>query len=162
MSMHSDRARRRAAKVRQQRIILIVLAGIVVVFLAFFAIRAFLPKGSESSEMTTSPSGLQYQDLIVGNGDEAVIGNTVSVHYIGTLEDGTKFDSSYDRGTPFQFTIGTGMVIPGWEEGVLGMKEGGKRRLVIPPAMAYGETGVPGVIPANATLVFEIELLDIQ
>jgi FKBP-type peptidyl-prolyl cis-trans isomerase len=160
--MRSDRARRRAAKVRQQRIILIIVAVVLVALLAFFVGRALMPENSASSDLITTASGLQYEELVVGNGSEAAIGDTVSVHYLGTLEDGTKFDSSYDRNEPFQFTIGSGMVIPGWEEGVVGMKEGGKRKLVIPPAMAYGVSGVPGVIPENATLIFEIELLEIQ
>jgi FKBP-type peptidyl-prolyl cis-trans isomerase len=102
---------------------------------------------------------LQSEDIVVGSGPEAVSGQPVSVHYTGTLTDGSKFDSSVDRGQPFQFQLGGGQVIRGWDEGVVGMKVGGKRRLTIPPEMAYGERGFPPVIPPNATLVFDIELL---
>ncbi len=105
---------------------------------------------------------LQIEELSVGSGEVAQIGDTVSVHYTGTLTDGTKFDSSKDRGTPFEFTIGEGMVIKGWDEGVPGMKVGGSRKLTIPYTMAYGERGIPGVIPAKATLIFEVELLEIK
>jgi peptidylprolyl isomerase len=106
-------------------------------------------------------SGLQYEDTTVGTGAEAAAGQRVSVHYSGTLEDGKKFDSSRDRGKPFQFTLGAGQVIKGWDEGVAGMKVGGQRRLVIPPELGYGSRGAGGVIPPNATLVFDVELLDV-
>lgn len=112
------------------------------------------------STITTS-SGLEYGDLQVGEGAEAVAGKTVSVHYTGWLTDGTKFDSSKDRNQPFDFVLGGGMVIRGWDEGVQGMKVGGKRKLVIPPQLGYGARGAGGVIPPNATLVFEVELLDV-
>ncbi len=108
-----------------------------------------------------SDSGLKYQDLVEGEGVPAGPGQRVSVHYTGWLEDGSKFDSSVDRDEPFQFALGRGMVIRGWDEGVAGMKVGGKRRLVIPPHLGYGAQGAGGVIPPNATLVFEVELLDI-
>jgi FKBP-type peptidyl-prolyl cis-trans isomerase FkpA len=111
----------------------------------------------------TSPSGggtLVIEDLVVGTGATAAVGDTVSVHYVGTLTNGTKFDSSYDRGQPFSFRIGAGQVIAGWEQGVPGMKVGGKRRLTIPPSLAYGNQAV-GSIPANSTLVFDIELISI-
>jgi len=108
-----------------------------------------------------SDSGLKYEDLIEGEGAVAEPGQRVSVHYTGWLEDGTKFDSSVDRNEPFQFALGRGMVIRGWDEGVAGMKVGGRRRLVIPPHLGYGAQGAGGVIPPNATLVFEVELLDI-
>lgn len=105
---------------------------------------------------------LKIEDLVVGQGAEAQQGSTVSVHYTGTLTDGKKFDSSLDRGRPFSFQIGAGRVIQGWEQGVAGMKIGGKRKLTIPPELGYGARGFPPVIPANATLVFEIELLGVS
>ncbi|EKD93620.1 MAG: hypothetical protein ACD_28C00108G0013 [uncultured bacterium] len=110
----------------------------------------------------TNSSGLKYKDIMVGTGDTAEVGKTLSMHYVGTLTDGSKFDSSRDRGTPFEFTLGMGEVIQGWDEGVEGMKESGKRELVIPYQLAYGEQGIPGVIPAKSTLVFEVELLEVQ
>ncbi|MEJ2406106.1 MAG: FKBP-type peptidyl-prolyl cis-trans isomerase [Candidatus Thiodiazotropha sp.] len=112
------------------------------------------------SEMITD-SGLKIEDLAQGEGDTAAAGHQVSVHYTGWLLDGDKFDSSVDRNQPFQFTLGKGMVIRGWEEGVEGMKIGGKRRLTIPPQLGYGARGAGGVIPPNATLVFDVELLAI-
>lgn len=105
--------------------------------------------------------GLQIEDLKIGIGAEAVAGENVSVHYTGWLTNGTKFDSSVDRGTPFQFPLGGGRVIRGWDEGVQGMRVGGKRKLTIPPEMGYGARGAGGVIPPNATLVFEVELLGV-
>ncbi len=115
--------------------------------------------------MITTNSGLQYEDLIVGTGAEAVAGKRVSVHYTGWLYEngaaGKKFDSSKDRGQPFQFGLGAGQVISGWDEGVQGMKVGGKRHLVIPSALGYGAQGAGGVIPPNATLLFEVELLGV-
>ena len=110
----------------------------------------------------TTPTGLQYEDTQVGTGPEAAAGRTVEVHYTGTLADGTKFDSSRDRNRPFAFKLGAGQVIKGWDEGVAGMKVGGQRTLVIPPQMAYGERGAGGVIPPNATLIFDVELLEVK
>lgn len=101
------------------------------------------------------------EDVVVGEGQVAEAGDTVSVHYVGTLLDGTKFDSSRDRGTPFSFELGSGMVIEGWDVGVAGMKEGGTRVLTIPADMAYGQRGVPGAIPPNAPLKFEVELMEV-
>jgi FKBP-type peptidyl-prolyl cis-trans isomerase FkpA len=112
-------------------------------------------------EQFTSPSGLGILDTTCGDGDEAVAGKTVSVHYVGTLEDGEKFDSSRDRNQPFQFALGSGQVIPGWDEGIEGMKVGGVRELTIPPDLGYGAAGSPPVIPPNATLLFEVELLEV-
>lgn len=106
-------------------------------------------------------SGLKYNDTVIGDGAVAVKGQTVSVHYTGWLTDGEKFDSSKDRNDPFQFPLGAGRVIRGWDEGVQGMKVGGTRRLTIPPQLGYGAAGAGGVIPPNATLVFEVELLAI-
>jgi FKBP-type peptidyl-prolyl cis-trans isomerase len=105
---------------------------------------------------------LAIEELTVGNGTEAQSGKKVSVHYTGTLTDGKKFDSSHDRGQPFSFTLGAGQVIKGWDEGVAGMRTGGKRKLTIPPHLGYGARGFPPVIPPNATLVFEVELLDVK
>jgi FKBP-type peptidyl-prolyl cis-trans isomerase FkpA len=109
----------------------------------------------------TTESGLKYEDLTEGTGAEAKAGQTVSVHYTGWLTDGQKFDSSKDRNDPFAFVLGGGMVIKGWDEGVQGMKVGGVRKLTIPPQLGYGVRGAGGVIPPNATLVFEVELLDV-
>jgi FKBP-type peptidyl-prolyl cis-trans isomerase FkpA len=110
-----------------------------------------------------TPSGLVYWDIRVGNGEVAKEGSHVRVHYTGWLTNGKKFDSSVDAGTPFDFTIGNGEVIKGWEEGVAGMKVGGKRQLRIPPALGYGAEGTPGgPIPANANLIFDVQLLQVQ
>jgi FKBP-type peptidyl-prolyl cis-trans isomerase len=117
---------------------------------------------SSSKPMENNTSGLKIEDLVVGTGAEAVAGKTISVHYTGTLTDGTKFDSSKDRGEPFEFTLGAGQVIQGWDKGFAGMKVGGKRKLTIPPEMGYGSQGAGGVIPPNATLIFEVELLGVK
>ncbi|MGH3739489.1 MAG: FKBP-type peptidyl-prolyl cis-trans isomerase [Micromonosporaceae bacterium] len=106
-------------------------------------------------------SELQIEDVKTGDGAEAQAGHTVSVHYVGTLTDGSKFDSSRDRGEPFGFQLGAGQVIQGWDQGVAGMRIGGVRRLVVPPELGYGARGFPPVIPANSTLVFEVELLGV-
>jgi FKBP-type peptidyl-prolyl cis-trans isomerase len=111
--------------------------------------------------MTQLASGLRYLDLVVGDGAEAVSGQPVTVHYAGWLLDGEKFDASVDRGETFSFPLGAGRVIPGWDEGVAGMRVGGHRRLVIPPELGYGERGSPPVIPPNATLVFDVQLFGV-
>jgi len=105
---------------------------------------------------------VQIEDLIVGEGVEAKDGDKITVNYVGTLTDGTKFDNSYDRNKPFVFTLGNGEVIQGWDEGILGMKIGGKRKLTIPPSLGYGESGSGDVIPPNSTLIFEVELISIN
>jgi FKBP-type peptidyl-prolyl cis-trans isomerase FkpA len=120
------------------------------------------PAPASAGKEVTLADGLKYTDDQVGTGTEAVAGKTVSVHYTGWLLDGTKFDSSRDRGQPFMFPLGGGRVIKGWDEGVAGMKVGGKRTLVIPPDLGYGARGAGGVIPPNATLKFEVELLDVK
>lgn len=123
------------------------------------------PTGESQVEFTTLPNGLQMADIEVGDGAEAAAGQQVTVHYTGWLYEngatGAKFDSSKDRDQPFQFGLGAGQVIRGWDEGVLGMKVGGKRHLIIPPEMGYGARGAGGVIPPNATLMFEVELLGV-
>ena len=116
----------------------------------------------ESADTRVTSSGLTITDLTLGEGAEAAAGQTVVVHYRGTLENGKQFDASYDRVTPFSFPLGAGRVIKGWDEGVQGMKVGGKRKLVIPPDLAYGSRGAGGVIPPDATLIFEVELLDVK
>jgi len=111
---------------------------------------------------TRTTSGLQYWNIVTGTGATAVAGKQVTVHYTGWLTNGKKFDSSVDRGQPFQFSLGAGQVIKGWDEGVAGMKVGGKRQLRIPPELGYGASGTPGgPIPPNATLIFDVELLDV-
>ena len=116
--------------------------------------------GGDSGTTPTSGGTLVIEDLVIGTGATAAVGDAVTVNYVGTLTNGTKFDSSYDRGQPYAFRIGAGQVIAGWDQGVPGMKVGGKRRLTIPPSLAYGNQAY-GPIPANSTLVFEIELLSI-
>jgi len=122
-------------------------------------------KKAKKMEFTTTKSGLKYADFVVGKGDEAVNKKTVEVHYTGWLfengKKGKKFDSSYDRGKPISFVLGTGRVIRGWEEGLLGMKVGGKRELIIPPTLGYGANGVRNVIPPNSTLIFDVELVKV-
>jgi len=112
--------------------------------------------------MITTASGLQYEDLSEGTGTAAKAGDSVEVHYTGWLTDGSKFDSSLDRRQPFAFSLGAGNVIKGWDEGVAGMKPGGKRKLIIPAALGYGAKGFPGAIPPNAELTFEVELLRVR
>ncbi|HEX6668688.1 MAG TPA: FKBP-type peptidyl-prolyl cis-trans isomerase [Gemmatimonadales bacterium] len=116
----------------------------------------------DSAALTRTGSGLQYQDVTVGSGPEAREGQVAVVHYTGWLTDGTKFDSSRDRNAPFSFPLGAGQVIRGWDEGVAGMKVGGRRKLLIPASLGYGDMGAPPVIPPGATLVFDVELLDLK
>ena len=118
--------------------------------------------GVDTTALTRMPSGLRYQDVAVGSGEEVTAGRTAVVHYTGWLPDGKKFDSSRDRGEPFSFPLGAGQVIAGWDQGVAGMKVGGRRKLVIPAELGYGEAGAPPDIPPNSTLVFDVELLGVQ
>jgi peptidylprolyl isomerase len=138
--------------------------GIILALLALLLAACGTSFGEQTTngeETTTTDSGLQYIEIEAGDGPAPQAGEIVAVHYRGTLEDGTEFDNSYDRGEPFAFALGRGMVIPGWDEGIAMMKEGGKAKLIIPPEQAYGEQGAGGVIPPNATLVFEVELISI-
>ncbi|HUO58231.1 MAG TPA: FKBP-type peptidyl-prolyl cis-trans isomerase [bacterium] len=152
-----------------------VVLGVVLLIgvIAFVVIRmkqgsqdanagASVAPASSGTQVITTASGLQYQVLQPGSGALAVPGHMVSVHYTGWLTNGTKFDSSVDRGQPFNFNLGAGQVIKGWDEGVAGMKVGEKRKLTIPANLGYGERGAGGVIPPNATLVFDVELLGVQ
>jgi len=149
--------------------VLIVIAGIAVIALIVGGVIVFGSNKDNSGSTSTSPTPsaasdngqLQSTDETVGTGAEAVAGKKVTVNYSGTLTNGTKFDSSYDRNQPFSFTLGAGEVIKGWDEGVAGMKVGGKRKLVIPPSLGYGAQA-NGSIPANSTLVFEVELLGVE
>lgn len=137
----------------------IVLMGVLVLLLLLTGCGA---KDADKEEVVTTKTGLQYVDIKVGEGTLPKLGDTVVVHYTGWLEDGTKFDSSVDRGEPFSFPIGMGRVILGWDEGVGTMRVGGVRKLIIPPDLGYGARGAGGVIPPNATLIFEVELLEIR
>jgi peptidylprolyl isomerase len=129
----------------------------------FGAVLIAMTLDASAQTLTSMPSGLKYKDEVVGTGPEPKAGQSVSVHYTGWLDQngqkGKKFDSSRDRGQPFSFTLGAGQVIAGWDQGVATMKTGGKRTLVIPPELGYGARGAGGVIPPNATLIFDVELL---
>lgn len=144
---------------RQVRIIAIV----IVLALAASAIAYLITKrsGSTGSEVTTA-TGLKYTDIVEGTGPSPTTGQTLSVHYTGTLQNGTKFDSSRDRGTPMQFRFGLDPMIKGWDEGISTMKVGGRRKLIVPPNLAYGSSGRPPNIPGNSTLLFDLELVGIK
>lgn len=171
MSKNTLREQRRAQRqnrLRMQRILIIVIGLGVIAALAamvFFANQGKQNTTTSGVELgpnaVTTASGLSYEDLVTGTGAVASPGSMVSVHYTGWLTDGTKFDSSVDRGQPFDFQLGAGSVIKGWDEGVAGMKVGGKRKLVIPSDLAYGPSG-RGSIPPNAVLVFDVELLAVK
>ncbi len=137
----------------------LILAGVVILVIVAVGFSIF--RSTKINQIKTLESGLQIQDEVVGTGAAAVAGEMVTVNYTGTLADGKKFDSSYDHGEPFSFILGAGQVIRGWDEGVGGMKVGGKRKLTIPPELGYGNQNVGnGLIPPNSTLIFEVELLN--
>jgi len=152
----------------KKSIVVLLLAVACIVTLSAQEITMAASSGAKGNipelkaKSVTTPSGLSYQDAKVGTGASPVKGKPVKVHYTGWLVNGTKFDSSVDRKEPFTFNIGAGQVIPGWDEGVMTMKVGGKRRLTIPANLGYGVRGAGGVIPPNATLIFDVELLDVQ
>jgi hypothetical protein len=150
-----------ASKNRKVRTLAIIIVIALAALVGTYAYVASHHEGSTGTEITTA-SGLKYVDILEGTGASPHTGQMVSVHYAGTLENGTKFDSSYDRGKPFEFRIGTGSVIKGWDEGLMSMKVGGKRKLIIPPALGYGKSGSPPSIPGNSTLIFEVELLGVK
>lgn len=146
----------------------VIIAAIAVAAVLFIVLRGGSSTPGSGGEVTspggevTTPSGLKYVDEVVGTGASPQQGRNVTVHYTGTLQNGTKFDSSVDKGQPYTFRIGTGVVIQGWDEGIMTMKVGGKRRLIIPGKLAYGPQGRPPSIPPNATLLFEVELLGVN
>jgi FKBP-type peptidyl-prolyl cis-trans isomerase len=139
----------------------LVVIGLALVVTAIIWVAVSNPDGGGNADFVTTKSGLKYKDLKVGKGAEARTGDKVLVHYTGTLKDGKKFDSSYDRKQPFDFDLGEGKVIKGWDEGVVGMKEGGRRQLIIPSDLGYGPRGSPPKIPPDAELHFDIELLKV-
>jgi hypothetical protein len=148
-------------KRRTKVIASLIIGALVLGGLALLFSRGWSLGGGGGSEVTTA-TGLKYVDIKEGDGPSPQTGQTVSVHYTGTLENGTKFDSSVDRGKPFEFKIGTGSVIKGWDEGLMTMKVGGKRKLIIPSKLGYGPQGSPPKIPGNSTLIFDVELLGIK
>jgi FKBP-type peptidyl-prolyl cis-trans isomerase FkpA len=174
-ALREQRRAQRIAKRNRQRIIIGVIIALAIVLIGYFVYRDYssrsqaYPVGTldttpptPSANAVTTASGLVYEDLQVGDGATAQTGNTVSVNYRGWLEDGTEFDSNLDSGQPFEFTLGSGQVIAGWDEGVQGMKVNGTRLLVIPSELGYGATGAGSSIPPNSTLIFEVQLLDVK
>jgi len=140
-----------------------VIAILVVVVLAVSVVAYVLVnRGPATGAEVATASGLKYIDIVEGTGATPQNGQTVTVHYTGTLENGKKFESSVDRGQPYEFRLGTGAVIKGWDEGLASMKVGGKRKLIIPPALGYGQRGSPPKIPPNSILLFDIELLSVR
>jgi len=140
-----------------------VIAIVVIVIVAASAVAyVLMHRGPATGAEIATASGLKYIEMVEGAGATPKKGQTVTVHYTGTLENGKKFDSSADRGQPFEFRIGEGAVIKGWDEGLSSMKVGGKRKLIIPPALGYGERGSPPNIPPNSILLFDVELLGVK
>jgi FKBP-type peptidyl-prolyl cis-trans isomerase len=136
-----------------------IVIGVLALAIVAGVLYYIYGRGSSGAEVTTA-SGLKYVDEVVGTGASPSTGKMVSVHYTGTLTNGTKFDSSRDRGEPYTFPIGVGQVVKGWDEGIMSMKVGGKRKLIIPPNLGYGPMGRPPQIPGNSTLLFDVELVD--
>lgn len=175
-ALREQRRAQRIARRNRQRTIIGVIILILIVVIGYLVYRDYNKKNQSyaigtldqsppapSASAVTTASGLVYEDLRVGDGATAKSGDSVTVNYTGWLQqDGTKFDSSIDRGQTFDFTVGAGSVIPGWDEGVVGMRVNGTRLLVIPPELGYGSTGSGTTIPANATLVFEVQLVAIK
>jgi peptidylprolyl isomerase len=139
-----------------------LLAAAVLAALSLAAPGCGEPADPDEAKATVTPSGLKYFDVKVGDGKEARAGSIVEVHYVGKLRDGRKFDSSRDKGKPFSFLLGAGRVIKGWDEGVIGMKVGGRRKLYIPPGLGYGASGAGDLIPPHSDLLFDVELLDVK
>ena len=176
-ALREQRRAQRLAKRNRQRIIIGIIILLIVVVFGYLLYRDYSSKNQSqsypigtldstppapSANAVTTASGLIDEDLQVGDGAIAESGYTVSVNYTGWLADGTKFDSSLDRGQPFEFTLGAGEVIPGWDEGVTGMRVNGTRLLVIPPSLGYGSSGAGSTIPPDSTLTFEVQLIDIK
>ena len=174
-ALREQRRANRIARRNRQRTIIGIIAFLVIVVIGYLVYRDYNLKNqayaigqldssppAPTSKAVTTASGLVYEDLRVGDGATAKTGDSVTVNYVGWLQDGTKFDSSIDRGQTFDFTIGAGNVIPGWDEGVAGMRVNGTRLLGIPPELGYGATGSGSVIPPNATLIFEVQLVAIK
>ncbi len=147
---------------RQRLIMLSSALSLVGLTVFTFAEEKKMSSNEAAGQVVTTESGLQYIDLVVGTGRQAELGDTATVHYTGWLADGRKFDSSVDRKEPFSFRVGAGQVIKGWDEGVGTMKVGGKRKLTVPPQLGYGARGAGNVIPPNATLTFDVELLGLR
>ena len=171
-ALREKRHQERIARRNRNRIITIAVIVVALVGITLLIVNEQLNKPSTAEQIAkgftlsdaaiTTSSGLVYEDLTIGEGEQAKAGDTVSVTYSGYLTDGTMFDSNAETGTPLEVQLGTGQVFPGWDEGLVGMQVGGTRLLVIPPALAYGATGASGVIPANAYLTFEVALLGIK
>jgi hypothetical protein len=176
-ALREQRRAQRIARRNRQRTIIGVIVFLVVVVIGYLVYRDYSSRSqtqaypigtldstppAPSANAVTTASGLKYEDLQVGDGATAKTGDSVSVNYTGWLQDGTKFDSSLDRGQAFDFTLGAGEVIPGWDEGVVGMNVNGTRLLVIPPSLAYGSSGSGSTIPPDATLTFEVQLVAIK
>lgn len=168
-AVYQGAAKKRSAGTLDRKKVLVISTIAVVIVAASIVSCDYLKKGGNSGGANTAsgqevtlPSGLKYVDEVVGDGPSPTPGQRVTVNYRGTLENGTEFDSSYSRNQPFEFPIGEHKVINGWDEGVMTMKVGGKRKLIIPPDLGYGPRGMPPKIPGNSTLIFEVQLLGVK